>query len=94
MYVAANFQGQDWFEKLAEAGVDPAGTAFFLWEAVTMYLHRRRRRGNAPTDRPDGPCSVIAFDYFDAGVIASSAPYMRYLRETAKVRGRADHVWD
>ncbi|MCO4255579.1 class I SAM-dependent methyltransferase [Pseudarthrobacter cellobiosi] len=40
--LAADFQAEAWFEKLAEAGFDSAGTTFFLWEAVTMYLGPQR----------------------------------------------------
>lgn len=86
-YVAADFQTEDWFEKLAEAGFDPAGTTFFLWEAVTMYLDRAAVEATLQRIARTAPGSVIAFDYFDAGFIASSVPYMRYLRETAKFAG-------
>lgn len=42
--LAADFQAEAWFEKLAEAGFDSARTTFFLWEAVTMYLDRSVRQ--------------------------------------------------
>ncbi|WP_426977531.1 class I SAM-dependent methyltransferase [Pseudarthrobacter sp. O4] len=86
-YVAADFQAEDWFEKLVASGFDPARPAFFLWEAVTMYLDRdsvertlRRIAGTAPG-------SVVAFDYFSAEIIASRSPYMRYARAATKFAG-------
>ncbi len=86
-YVAADFQAEDWFEKLAEAGFDSAGTTFFLWEAVTMYLDRAAVESTLQRIARTAPGSVISFDYFDAGVIASPTPNMRYLRATAKFAG-------
>ncbi|KQR75346.1 hypothetical protein ASF98_05825 [Arthrobacter sp. Leaf337] len=86
-YVAADFQAEDWFEKLAKAGFDPARTTFFLWEAVTMYLDRTSVEATLQRIALTAPGSVIAFDYYDAGSIASPTPYMRYLRETAKFAG-------
>lgn len=86
-YVAADFQTEDWFERLAKAGFDTARTTFFLWEAVTMYLDRAAVEATLQRIARTAPGSVIAFDYYDAGYIASSAPYMRYLREMAKFAG-------
>lgn len=86
-YVAADFQTDDWLEKLATAGFDTARTTFFLWEAVTMYLDRAAVEATLQRIARTAPGSVIAFDYYDGGYIASSAPYMRYLRELAKFAG-------
>lgn len=84
IYVAADLPAEDWFEKLAGAGFDSSGTTFFLWEAVTMYLDRASVEATLRRMARTAPGSVIAFDYFDAGSIASPTPYTRYLRETAK----------
>ena len=86
-YVATDFQTEDWFEKLAQAGFDSARTTFFLWEAVTMYLDRAAVEATLQQVALTAPGSVIAFDYFDAGHIASPKPYMRYLRDAAKFAG-------
>lgn len=86
-YVAADFQTGNWFEKLTEAGFDPAATTFFLWEAVTMYLERASVEATLQQISRTAPGSVIAFDYYDTGPITSPTPYMRYLRAAAAFAG-------
>lgn len=86
-YVAADFQTEDWFGKLAEAGFDPSRPSFFLWEAVTMYLDRASVEATLQQIARTAPGSVIAFDYYDAGSITSPTPYMRYLRAAAAFAG-------
>ena len=39
-YVSADFETEDWMEKLVAAGFDSDSPTFFLWEGVTMYLDR------------------------------------------------------
>ena len=39
-YVPADFETEDWFEKLVDAGFEPDKPSFFVWESVTMYLDR------------------------------------------------------
>ncbi|RPJ49996.1 MAG: SAM-dependent methyltransferase [Chloroflexi bacterium] len=39
-FVAADFEKDDWFARLVEAGFDPSQPALFLWEGVTVYLNR------------------------------------------------------
>lgn len=86
-YVPADFQAEDWFEKLAAAGYDAARPAFFLWEAVTMYLDRASVEETLRRIAGTAPGSVVAFDYFSAGTMASRSPYMRYARATTKFVG-------
>mgnify|MGYP000601394677 CR=1 FL=1 len=69
------------------AGFDTAQTTFCLWEAVTMYLDRAAVGATLQRIARTAPGSVIALDYYDAGYIASSAPYLLYLREMAKFAG-------
>ena len=86
-YVAADFQAQDWWEKLTNAGFDAARPAFFLWEAVTMYLDRASVETTLRRIARTAPGSAVAFDYFDAAFIASPTPFMRYARAAAKFAG-------
>ena len=86
-YVPADFRAGDWFEKLVASGFDPDRPAFFLWEAVTMYLDRAAVEGTLQRIARAAPGSVVAFDYFSAEVIASRSPYMRYARATTKFVG-------
>jgi methyltransferase (TIGR00027 family) len=87
VYVAADFQTEDWWEKLTDAGFDAARPAFFLWEAVTMYLDRASVETTLRRIAGSAPGSVVAFDYFDAAFIASRTPFMRYARAAAKFAG-------
>jgi methyltransferase (TIGR00027 family) len=86
-YVSADFETEDWMNKMVAAGFDPGRRALFLWEGVTMYLDRdsvgatlRRIAGTAPG-------SVVAFDYFARETIASRSPYMRFARAAARFVG-------
>lgn len=87
MYVPADFQAEGWFEKLVAAGFDPARRAFFLWEAVTMYLDRASVEDTLRRIAGTTPGSVVAFDYFSAETIASGTPFMRYARAAAAFAG-------
>lgn len=86
-YVAADFRTEDWFEKLVAAGFDPAVPAFFLWEAVTMYLDRPSVEATLRRIAGTAAGTVVAFDYFSAEVIASRSPLMGYARAATKFTG-------
>ncbi len=86
-YVAADFHAEDWLEKLVAAGFDPARPAFFLWEAATMYLDRAAVEGTLQRIARTAPGSVVAFDYFSAGIITSRSPFMRYARAATRFAG-------
>lgn len=54
-YVPADFQKEDWLEKLVDAGFEPGKPTFFLWESVTMYLEREAVESalrKSPAPRP------------------------------------------
>src|SRR5690606_12307157 len=40
-FVAADFEKEDWLERLLGAGFDTSQPALFIWEGVTMYLDRQ-----------------------------------------------------
>jgi methyltransferase (TIGR00027 family) len=87
IYVAADLQATDWYGKLVAAGFDPASPAFFLWEAVTMYLDRAAVEATLRRIAAAAPGSVVAFEYFSAETVASGSPFMRYARAAAKFVG-------
>lgn len=79
-FVPANFEEEDWFARLVEAGFDPARPAYFLWESVTMYLDRKAVEQTLR--RVSGPGSVVAFDYFTTMILRSGDPFSTYARWT------------
>lgn len=86
-YVAADLRTQDWWSKLLAAGFDPDRPAFFLWEAVTMYLDRASVEATLRRIGGGAAGSVVSFDYFAAQTLASRSPYMRYGRAAAAFAG-------
>ena len=86
-YVSADFETEDWMDKLVASGFDPGRPALFLWEAVTMYLDRDSVEATLRRIAGSAPGSVVAFDYFSRETIASRSPYMRYARATARFVG-------
>src|SRR5204862_6805551 len=65
-FVPADFEREDWFEKLLAAGFDPSRPTFFLWEGVTMYLGRPAVESALGSIAGTAPGSAVAFDYFTA----------------------------
>ncbi|MDF9751969.1 SAM-dependent methyltransferase [Arthrobacter sp. ES3-54] len=86
-YVSADFETEDWMEKLAASGFDPGKPALFLWEGVTMYLDRDSVGATLSRIAGTAAGSVVAFDYFSGETIASRSPYMRYARAAARFVG-------
>lgn len=86
-FVAADFERDDWFQKLVGAGFDPSKRTFFLWESVTMYLDRAAVEGTLTKIASTAPGSVIAFDYFSTELLESRAPQWLYARAILKVIG-------
>lgn len=86
-FVPANFETEDWLEKLVEAGFDPARRTFFTWESVTMYLERAAVEATLRKIAGTAPGTAVAFDYFSAGPIESRSPFWRYARAVIKATG-------
>lgn len=86
-YVPADFEHEDWFEKLVDAGFEPDKPSFFLWEAVTMYLDREAVEGTLRKIAGTAPGSVVAFDYLSAELIEDKSLFMRYARAAANAAG-------
>jgi methyltransferase (TIGR00027 family) len=86
-YVPADFETEDWMEKLVAAGFDPARPALFIWEAVTMYLDGGAVQATLRKIAAAAPGSAVAFDYFSREIVASRSPYMRYARAATRFVG-------
>jgi methyltransferase (TIGR00027 family) len=86
-FVPADFDIEDWFEKLVASGFDPAKRSIFTWESVTMYLDRGSVVDSLRNIASTAAGTVIAFDYFSDEIITSSSPFMRYSRAIIKITG-------
>ncbi len=86
-YVPADFEHEDWFEKLVDAGFEPDKPSLFLWESVTMYLERQAVESTLRKIAGTATGSVIAFDYFSAELIESRSLFMRYARAVISATG-------
>lgn len=86
-FVAADFEKDDWLEKLVESGFDPAKPALFLWEGVTIYLDRQAVEATLRKIATAAPGSMVAFDYFTTESLESPALYWRYARWATKAAG-------
>jgi methyltransferase (TIGR00027 family) len=86
-FVAADFEQEDWFDLLVEAGFNPAERALFLWEGVTPYLDRNAVEDTLGRIAGTAAGSVIAFDYFSTEVLESRSPIMRIVRRSLQKGG-------
>jgi methyltransferase (TIGR00027 family) len=86
-FVPANFEREDWFQKLVGAGFEPTLRTFFLWEGVTPYLSREAVESTLRTIAGTAHGSVVAFDYFSSGYLVDRSLYMRYAQAALKVFG-------
>lgn len=86
-FVAADFENEDWLERLAQAGFDRSLPSFFLWEGVMMYLDREAVLATLRKIASTATGSVVAFDYFTTEALESQALYWRYARATTKAVG-------
>ncbi|MFN8488593.1 MAG: SAM-dependent methyltransferase [Caldilineaceae bacterium] len=79
-FVAANFEQEDWLERLVAAGFDIHKPTLFLWEGVIIYLDRAAVEDTLRKVASTAKGSVIAFDYFTTESLESKAFYWRYAR--------------
>jgi methyltransferase (TIGR00027 family) len=79
-FVAANFEQEDWFTRLVEAGFDPGKPSLFIWEGVIMYLEREAAEATLHKIANTAKGTVVAFDYFTTDVLESQALFMRIVR--------------
>ncbi len=86
-YVAANFNVDDWLEKLKEAGFDPKQPSFFLWESVMMYLDQQAVESTFRKIASTAPGNIVAFDYISTEFMESQSLFMRYSRAVINATG-------
>jgi methyltransferase (TIGR00027 family) len=86
-YVPADFEEEDWLEKLMEAGFAQDMPSFFFWEAVTMSLDREAVESTLRKIASTATGSVVAFDYFSAELIEEGSLFMRYARAVISATG-------
>ena len=86
-FVAADFEKEDWLDRLVEAGFDTTRPALFLWEGVTPYLDRAAIEGTLHKIAGTAPGSVVAFDYVTTELLESSSLYLRTVRASLRAGG-------
>lgn len=86
-FVAADFEKEDWLERLKEKGFDAGRPALFLWEGVIMYLERKAIEDTLRKIASTARGSVVAFDYFTTEPLESQALYWRMTRSTTQASG-------
>jgi len=86
-FVPADFEREDWLEKLLAAGFSLSEPSFFVWESVSMYLDAAAVEGTLRKVARTAAGSGIAFDYFSREILDSRSPFMRYARAMIKLTG-------
>ena len=86
-FVPADFEQEDWLEKLTAAGFDPDKPSIFIWESVTMYLEPSAVESTLRKIAGLAPGTALAFDYFSAELLESRSLFMRYARAVIKLTG-------
>jgi methyltransferase (TIGR00027 family) len=86
-FVAADFERDDWLERLVAAGFEPGRPSFFLWESVTMYLDRAAVERTLGAIAGTAKGSVVAFDYFSLDLFRMRSPFWRYARAVLALIG-------
>jgi methyltransferase (TIGR00027 family) len=84
-FVPADFEQEDWYEKLIAAGFDPRKPSFFLWEAVTMYLDRRAVESTLRRIARTAHGSAVSFDYFSPELLGDQSLTWRYGRAVLRL---------
>jgi methyltransferase (TIGR00027 family) len=86
-YVPANFQTENWFERLVAAGFDPGKATLFTWESVCMYLDREAVESTLRTIASAAPGSMVAFDYLAKKVVEDRSALGRYVQAILRALG-------
>ncbi|MFE8597733.1 class I SAM-dependent methyltransferase [Archangium violaceum] len=86
-FVSADFEKEDWLERLVDAGFDIGKPALFLWEGVLIYLEKRAVEDTLRKIASTARGSVVAFDYFTTESLESQALYWRLARAGTKASG-------
>jgi methyltransferase (TIGR00027 family) len=86
-FVAADFETEDWFGKLVEAGFDTGRPALFLWEGVIIYLDREAVEDTLRKVATCAEGTLLAFDYYTSVSLESTGMYWRMARAATKSAG-------
>ena len=86
-FVAADFEKEDWFNRLLEAGFEADKPSLFLWEGVTPYLEREAVEDTLRKIASVARGSVIAFDYFTTEILESQSLKLRLIRASLQAGG-------
>jgi methyltransferase (TIGR00027 family) len=80
VFVAADFEKEDWLSRLIDAGFERSKPALFLWEGVLVYLDRKAVEDTLRKIASTAQGSAVAFDYLTTEALESQATYWRYAR--------------
>jgi methyltransferase (TIGR00027 family) len=86
-FVAADFETEDWFGKLVEAGFDTACPALFLWEGVIIYLDPQAVEDTLRKVAGCAKGTLLAFDYYTSVSLESDEMFWRFARASTKSAG-------
>jgi methyltransferase (TIGR00027 family) len=86
-FAAADFETEDWFGKLVEAGFDTGRPALFLWEGVLIYLDRDAVEDTLRKVASCAKGTLLAFDYYTTVSLESNEMYWRFARASTKSAG-------
>jgi methyltransferase (TIGR00027 family) len=86
-FVSADFEREDWFLRLVQAGFDLEKRALFLWEGVVHYLDREAVEASLRKIASTARGSAVAFDYFTTEPLKSQELYWRFGRAAARAAG-------
>jgi methyltransferase (TIGR00027 family) len=86
-FVPADFETEDWLDRLIAAGFDATQPAVFLWEGVIMYLDRAGVESTLRKIASTAKGSVLVFDYFTTEPLRSPSLYWRYGRAATRAAG-------
>jgi methyltransferase (TIGR00027 family) len=87
VFVAADFEHEDWLARLVAAGFDPRRPALFIWEGVTPYLVRAAVEDTLRKIASTAAGTIVAFDFFTSEVLESNALLMRSIRASLSAGG-------
>lgn len=86
-FVAADFEHEDWLNRLVGAGFDPRKPTLYLWEGVMPYLEKLTVETALRKVASTAKDSVIAFDYMTTEPLKSRGLYWSYARVGTKAAG-------
>lgn len=86
-YVEVDFSTEHWYEKLEQAGYDPAKKSLFLWEGVTLYLAEKDVRNTLKEIKAHtAPGRVVVADFYSKSFVTGEyAPGMKTSLNALKI---------